>query len=376
MSTDTPKNLREDVSQETFDKLKSARFSNTIGTLEDYKKMSNEDFLKIVDKTLKSDDSYCSYEQMKNTPWYAFLVQTAVDLVSDEIKDNTAETLLKSYGIDNIYWSNTEKAVKYIQKELKITEDWKAGPEFFREVCDKLRKHVDWDSNNNVVDTGIDSWGDNSGAEIVANSWSNDEKKEDQAVTQQTKQIETKQIEITHESELKFDDVMKNAPFIHEYDLWANTDAKLFQNWIDRKDSKQNRINQKIWEYEGTKQSLTDKIKKEQSDYDQVKNSETWRGFVRMQKKELRQSERQLKRIDRKDQYQHNRLDRVWDGNYEYTKNVLDSIVWFYQSKVRYFQDRITLLGQRIDHQKVTDIKAGRVYKAKDGHDLIEQCLK
>lgn len=121
------------------------------------KSMKENQFASFVKKSFKNQEwEWQTYSQMKRNPYYWFMVQAAIDMLSDKLKENgvekkfndnwepnqnwkTLDELINDAGwIDNKYWPKTRKIVMLVQKILKINVDGSAGPQFFAKVCSVL----------------------------------------------------------------------------------------------------------------------------------------------------------------------------------------------------------------------------------------------
>ena len=106
----------------------------------DIMEIDNNQLKQIVEKNFKdASGKWKTYQEMVKTPGYNFIVQATIDLFWWENSKLDAE--LKKYGgIDMIYGKTTSRLVKEIQKQLKITPDWRAGAWFFDAVLKYLDK--------------------------------------------------------------------------------------------------------------------------------------------------------------------------------------------------------------------------------------------
>lgn len=113
--------------------------------------LDKEHLTNYIENSLKEWDYRLTYQEMKNKPFYPFIVQATIDLLSDELGDKkidanwdenddeglTLDEWIKNCGwIDNIYGDWTKQIVLIIQKYYKgMEEDWFAGPQFFAKMC-------------------------------------------------------------------------------------------------------------------------------------------------------------------------------------------------------------------------------------------------
>lgn len=147
------------------------------------KSLDENHLTKYIENSLKEWDYRLTYREMKNKPFYPFMVQATIDLLSNHLGDKkidinwnenndegqTLDDWIKSYGwIDNIYGNWTKQVVLIIQKYYKgLEEDWLAGPQFFAKMCsifrweesvtnfkvkeyDEENKYPYWFENNNL----------------------------------------------------------------------------------------------------------------------------------------------------------------------------------------------------------------------------------
>ena len=126
------------------------------------KKLDENQLTWFIEKSFKNgNNEWLTYSEMRQNSFYGFMVQSAIDLLSDKLKsdgggdkygknwhiDKNGKTLdewIKNYGwIDNKYWPWTRKVVEIVQNILKINPDWAAWPQFFAKVCSVLK----WEGN-------------------------------------------------------------------------------------------------------------------------------------------------------------------------------------------------------------------------------------
>lgn len=142
------------------------------------KSLNETQLTSFIEKSFKNENNErLTYSQMRQNQFYPFMVQSAIDLLSDKLKDekynengevdNTnwkaLDEWIKECGwIDNQYWPWTKKVVSIVQKILKISDDWCAWPQFFAKVCSKLTGKeitdfkVVWYDNNNKYQHNLD----------------------------------------------------------------------------------------------------------------------------------------------------------------------------------------------------------------------------
>lgn len=144
----------ENLAKEIDDVLESINKEESQAAAEFIKSLDKNNLSNFIEKQLKEGDSWLTYWEMKNKSFYAFMVQSSIDLISDKLKDNnnnerkfdenwdmddenwkTLDGWLKQkWWIDNKYWWWTRALVKMVQKILWIHDDWFAGPQYFANV--------------------------------------------------------------------------------------------------------------------------------------------------------------------------------------------------------------------------------------------------
>lgn len=139
----------ENKLQETIDWLKK----DTNDLANDIIKGLNEDQLKqFIEKSFKKENwDWLSYSEMKKNPFYTFMIQSSLDLISDKIweidinwtKKTFDSHLWSIWWIDNKYGSWTSNAIKAFQKKSGLSVDGIAWKDFFKKICDILN----WNNN-------------------------------------------------------------------------------------------------------------------------------------------------------------------------------------------------------------------------------------
>ncbi len=139
-------NMLNEVLWETWDGLDKE--ANSV-----IKNLDENQLSDFIDKSLKDTDwNWCTYVEMKNHPFYAFMVQSSLDLLSDKIwkmninwKNQSFDEYFKeNRWIDNKYWNWTFNAVRAFQKKYWLSVDWQAWSQFFQKICDLMRNVPEW----------------------------------------------------------------------------------------------------------------------------------------------------------------------------------------------------------------------------------------
>lgn len=101
----------------------------------------------------QNEGAWENYSSMRNNKYHAFMVQAAIDLLSDKYGDNkyningvewdgddfrSLDDWIWKEWIDNRMWWKTSTAVKVLQNKWHFIADWYAGPQFFAKVCAEL----------------------------------------------------------------------------------------------------------------------------------------------------------------------------------------------------------------------------------------------
>ena len=141
--------------------------NNTVADIDNTAKeainlLDKEKLISFIEQSLKvegeSGKEWLTYSEMRQNPFFPFMVQSSIDLLSDELMNDDIEikydenwnedekwkTLDEYIGlywwIDNIYWSWTWKTVKMVQNILWLEPaDGFAWPQFFEKVCSFLK---------------------------------------------------------------------------------------------------------------------------------------------------------------------------------------------------------------------------------------------
>lgn len=145
------------------------------------KSLNESQLTSFIEKSFKNEKwERLTYSQMKQNQFYPFMVQSAIDLLSDKLKDEkydedgkvdktnwkTLDEWIKDCGwIDNKYWQWTRDVVWIVQNILSIHDDWNAWPQFFAKICSifKWEKNVSdfkvqWYDENNKYKYNFDDW--------------------------------------------------------------------------------------------------------------------------------------------------------------------------------------------------------------------------
>ena len=148
---------------------------NTVAK-EAIKGLNEKNLTTFIEKSFKNNNSErLTYSEMKQNSFYGFMVQSAIDLLSNKLasdggKENkydknwkidengkTLDNWIRDSGwIDNVYWWWTRNIVKMVQHILGIHEDWFAWPQFFAKVCSILK----WESISNFSVKWYEKWQD------------------------------------------------------------------------------------------------------------------------------------------------------------------------------------------------------------------------
>lgn len=168
--------LAEAFKEKQIGRFESLEFEETVNiTTEEIQEaakeaiesLDEEELTSFIEKSLKVDGDgdnggkeWLTYSEMRNNNFYPFMVQAAIDLLSDKLKDEDGNENKYNDGweidttekwraldqyisdcgwIDNIYWPWTRKVVTMVQKILKIRDDGLAWPQFFAKICSVLK---------------------------------------------------------------------------------------------------------------------------------------------------------------------------------------------------------------------------------------------
>ena len=125
--------------------------------LETIENLTKEQLATYIESSFKHSDWWDNYSTMVWNHYHWFMVQAALDFLSDKYQDkkydesgeeneegkSLDEWIELWWWIDNKIGSKTQTAVRIAQKILWIHVDWYAGPQFLAKVCAVLR----WQSN-------------------------------------------------------------------------------------------------------------------------------------------------------------------------------------------------------------------------------------
>lgn len=134
------------------------------------KNLNENQLATFIENSFKNKESgaWDEYKTMKNNPYFAFMVQSSLDLLSDIFGDkkynkdgkeapansnskdykSLDEWLTVGWWIDNTLDTKSNTAIRIVQKILWINVDWAAGPQFFAKVCSILRWEDEVDANH------------------------------------------------------------------------------------------------------------------------------------------------------------------------------------------------------------------------------------
>lgn len=155
------------------------------------KSLTENQLATYIEKSFKNKENgaWDDYKTMKTNPFFGFMVQSSLDLLSDifgdkkfnkdgkEASANSNSKDFKSldewlsiwWWIDNVLDTNTNTAVRIVQKILWLNVDGAAGPQFFAKVCSIFHWEEDVDANHFSV-----NWHENYAYNIdSSNSWNN-----------------------------------------------------------------------------------------------------------------------------------------------------------------------------------------------------------
>lgn len=166
--------------------------------LDSLKNLDGKQLANYIKKSFQNKDgTRFTYSHMKQNPYYPFMVQSAIDLLSDKLNDakydeewkpdpanwRSLDDWLGDAGwINNSYWVETKDVVKIVQKVLGLTPvDWLAGPRFFANICAKLTDeqiqedefNVEWYNNKMYNHWHTESRGTNPDQELTKKTGQN-----------------------------------------------------------------------------------------------------------------------------------------------------------------------------------------------------------
>ena len=144
--------------------------------LETIENLTKEQLASYIESSFKHSDWWDNYSTMMWNRYYWFMVQSALDFLSDKYQDKKFDENGEEnedgkslddwielwWGIDNKVGSKTKTAVRIAQKILWINVDWCAGPQFFAKICSVLKNEnisdfkVRWYDENNKYKYSFD----------------------------------------------------------------------------------------------------------------------------------------------------------------------------------------------------------------------------